>query len=140
LEIQHHLSESVDRLVAEGWQPDEARREAERRFGDATRYGSPMRRMERTTRTVQRVMQGWDLVRTTTASVARGLRRSPGFSAAVIVTLALGIGANATMYGIVDRLLLQPPRQIADPDRVARVFVHTTNPISGEDYTGSNLT
>ena len=36
-------------------------------------------------------------------------RRAPGLAAAVIATFALGIGANATMFGIIDRLLLRPP-------------------------------
>lgn len=38
-EIEHHLAELADRLVAQGWDENEARREAERRFGDRRRYG-----------------------------------------------------------------------------------------------------
>ena len=48
----------------------------------------------------------------------RGMRLRPGFTAMVALTLALGIGANATMFGIVDRLFLQSPAGVVDPGRV----------------------
>jgi putative ABC transport system permease protein len=54
----------------------------------------------------------------------RGLRAKPGFAAAVIVTLALGIGANAAMFGIVDRLLFRPPPLLKDPDTAHRVYLY----------------
>jgi predicted permease len=57
----------------------------------------------------------------------RGLRSKPGFAAAVIITLALGIGANSAMFGIVDRLLFRPPAMMTDPSTVHRVYVATTN-------------
>jgi predicted permease len=50
----------------------------------------------------------------------RGLRLRPGFAAIVVVTLSLGIGANATMFSILDRLLLRAPAHIVDPDRVVQ--------------------
>jgi predicted permease len=53
----------------------------------------------------------------------RRIGRSPGFAAGVVLTFALGIGANATMYGIVDRMLLRPPAHIADADRVRRIWI-----------------
>ena len=48
----------------------------------------------------------------------RTLRRTPGFVLAVTLTLALGIGANATMFGLIDRLLLRAPDLVHDPQRV----------------------
>jgi predicted permease len=53
----------------------------------------------------------------------RGLRRSPGYAATVIVTLALGIGANATMFGVVDRLMFRPPPFLRDPVSVHRAYL-----------------
>ena len=52
----------------------------------------------------------------------RGLFRSPAFTLAVIATLALGIGANTTMFGVVDRLLLKAPSGVREAQRVARVY------------------
>ncbi len=52
----------------------------------------------------------------------RGLARSPGFTIAVVGTLALGIGANTTMFGVLDTLLLKPPAHVYDAGRVARVY------------------
>jgi putative ABC transport system permease protein len=52
----------------------------------------------------------------------RGLRRSPGFSATVIVTIALGVGVNATMFSLLDRLLLRPPPGVSAPNELRRVY------------------
>ena len=54
----------------------------------------------------------------------RGLRARPGFTAAVVFTLALGIGANAAMFGIVDRLLFRPPPMLKDPETAHRVYLY----------------
>src|SRR4030095_11577609 len=65
----------------------------------------------------------------------RGLRAKPGFAAAVVVTLALGIGANAAMFGIVDRLLFRPPPMLKDPETAHRVYLYRT--IRGNERPGS---
>ena len=52
----------------------------------------------------------------------RGLRRSPAFTATVIVTLGLGIGANAAMFDVVDRLMFRPLSYLRDPATVHRVY------------------
>jgi predicted permease len=54
---------------------------------------------------------------------ARGLRAKPGFTTAVVITLALGIGANAAIFSIVDRLLFRPPPMLAHPDLTHRVYL-----------------
>jgi predicted permease len=56
------------------------------------------------------------------SDAARGLRRSPGFTVAVVATLALGIGANAGLFDVVDRLFLQPPAFVSDAEAVHRVY------------------
>src|SRR5215212_11610983 len=56
----------------------------------------------------------------------RGLRRSPGFAAAVVATLGLGIGANAAMFGVVDRLMFRPYAYLRDPSTVHRIYLQST--------------
>lgn len=56
----------------------------------------------------------------------RGLRRSPGFTVTVILTLALGIGANAAMFAVMDRLMFRPFPLLHDPGSVHRVYLQTT--------------
>src|SRR6185437_5564132 len=66
---------------------------------------------------------------------ARGLRRSPAFAVTVMLTLALGIGANAAMFGVVDRLMFRPVAYLRDPSTVHRVYLQTT--ARGHVYTTS---
>lgn len=65
----------------------------------------------------------------------RGLRQKPGFTLAVVTTLGLGIGANAAMFGITDRLLFRPPSFMTEPDRVHRVYLVRT--FDGKENFGS---
>ena len=70
----------------------------------------------------------------------RALRRNPGFTVGVMVTLALGIGANTAMFSVVDRLLFRSPPLLRDPDQVHRIYFAsmdrgTEDARSGTEYT-----
>src|SRR5213082_2816942 len=58
----------------------------------------------------------------------RTLARRPGLVAAAIVCLALGIGANATIFGVVDTLLFRPPPHVKDAGQVVRLYFRTRSP------------
>jgi hypothetical protein len=64
--------------------------------------------------------------------VASGSRRRPGALRDGLTvappTLGLGIGANATLFGIVDRLLLREPQYLASAERVGPVYLKLTIP------------
>src|SRR5271169_6175957 len=51
----------------------------------------------------------------------RMLRRNPGFALAVVLTLALGIGANVTMFSVVDALLFRMPEHVRAPEQIVNV-------------------
>ena len=55
----------------------------------------------------------------------RQLRRAPGFTITVLLAFALGIGANATMFGIVDELLFRPPAHVRAPNEIVTLAAGT---------------
>jgi putative ABC transport system permease protein len=89
---------------------------------------SARRRLGNTTRAIEESRERWsipwlDQLQQDVRYAVRGLRRSPGFSLGVIATLALGIGANAAMFGVVDRLMYRPYPMLRDPSTVHRVYL-----------------
>jgi putative ABC transport system permease protein len=69
----------------------------------------------------------------------RGLLKAPAFTIGVVLTLALGIGINATMFGVVDTLFLRAPAGVANPDRIVRVYFRRTYGAMGT-FTGAGST
>ncbi len=61
----------------------------------------------------------------------RALVRNPTFTLAALLCFALGIGGNATMFGVVDTLMFRPPAHVRESDRVVRLYFSQTSPTFG---------
>src|SRR5688572_6043277 len=87
-----------------------------------TRLPDPSRRNRADAR--DRRSNPWlDVVRQDVRYALRGLRQSPGFTAAVVLTLGLGIGANAAMFNVIDQLMFRRIPYLRQPDDVRRVYL-----------------
>lgn len=113
-EMRFHIEMEERELRAAGHSAAEARRLARVRFGGVDRYKEEARA----------VRGGWgeDAARDAAYAV-RALRRRPGFAAAVVATLAVGIGATTAVWSVVDAVLLRPLPYPA-PERLVRI--HTS--------------
>ena len=114
-EIAFHLQSRIDALVRSGVTPAEARAAALRQFGDLPTVRDAMLVMDRQHDTTQRRVNLFAELRQDVAFGLRTLRRNTLLTTLVIGGLALGIGANAAIYSLVDAVLVRK-LPIPEPD------------------------
>ena len=120
-EVSFHLEMRVAEMVARGWSPEAARAEALRRFGDRHQWSMAMTEVDRERTASEQRAEWLDDLQQDLRYAVRSLFRAPLFSLLAILTLALGIGANAAVFGVVKSVLLDA-LPYADADRVMRMY------------------
>ncbi|MGH9161997.1 MAG: ABC transporter permease, partial [Vicinamibacteraceae bacterium] len=119
-ELSYHLEKDIQRLIARGLPPKEARLAVRRAFGNVEVLKEESRDA-RGTRFLEDAAQD-------VRYVIRTLRKSPGFTALAVLTLTLGIGANSAIFTVVNGVLIQPLAYL-ESDRV--VVIYSTFPALG---------
>src|SRR5262249_21758302 len=122
-EVQFHLEELIAENVAAGMSQEDARHSAMRSFGNATILSEEARET-----------WGWITLEQIGKDVRygfRALRNNPLFTAVAVLTLAIGIGANAAMFSLLDQVVLRP-LPVRDSERV--VIVRETGNHYGNSY------
>ena len=118
-EVEFHREMVEQDLIRRGMSPAAARIEARRTMGNDT----VMREEARAVWLWPSLEALWQDATYT----LRDLRRNPTFTFGVTLTLALGIGANAAMFSLIDRLLFRPPAFMIDASTVQQVYMYRTS-------------
>jgi hypothetical protein len=111
-ELNSHIDLAIEEKLSRGVPVDEARTAALREFGGVTQTKEDFRN--------QRGLPFLEILLQDTRYVLRQLRKSPGFTLTVVITLALGIGANTAIFTLVQGILLRS-LPVNDPSRLYRI-------------------
>jgi putative ABC transport system permease protein len=119
-ELQFHLELEALSRTSDALGPLDRELAARRLLGNTTYYKEEVRAMT--------LLTWLDRLRQDAAYAWRGLKRSPGFTTAVVLTLGLGIGVNAAMFGLLDQLFVRPPAGVSAPKQIRRLYVDLSRP------------
>lgn len=122
-ELRFHFESRIEELVADGMDPSAAREKAVGEFGDIGEVRQGLVDIgDRVARKHRRSEWLADLARDV-AYATRTLRRTPGVAIGILLTLALGVGANAAMFTLLDAIFLRQPAGVVRPEGVRRVWM-----------------
>jgi putative ABC transport system permease protein len=127
-ELGFHLEMLIEEYESRGLGRDEARRRAERRFGEMARVRQDAVRAESARVRAQRRSSYLDGVRRDLRYAVRTLGRHPTFAATAVLVLAIGIGATSAIFSAANAFLFRP-LPFGDADRL--VMLYETNPEFG---------
>jgi predicted permease len=116
-ELESYLQIETDDNIARGMPPDQARRAARLKLGNTVRIREDIHYMN--------TISVLDSLGRDLRYALRGMRRNPTFTLAVVLTLALGLGANTAIFAVVDGVLIKP---LAYPDAEQLVSLNHTAP------------
>jgi putative ABC transport system permease protein len=122
-ELAFHFEQATDDLVARGMSREAARLEVQRRFGNLSHYRHELELIDEQLRLRDRLRDRVDELGRMLRQAWRGLWRRPSFTVLVAVTLGLGIGVNAALFGVLDRLMVHPPALVREPGSLVRLYV-----------------
>ena len=120
-ELAFHIEMRTRDNAAAGMTPEEARAEALSRFGDVGGIAGECRTIDDRVQRRRRRVELVDTVLQDLRYAARSLARSTGFTAAAVLTLALGIGATTALFSVVHGVLLRP-LPYPDSERIVRAW------------------